>query len=205
MALLQDEPTISYRTLLLVGIPSFIVAVAISLLSHQHAHRLGDQTFCGDRPAAVTTAVSLLNLETPPGECGLSALAGQAWTFGLALVSFALLLRFPRNLFVMSMAFVNATARLPEAITLFLQYLINSRTALIVDESVSLSLMGLTDPTIPTVIMCFYSLLLLFFSIIVVHDIKALRYKWPIALGLFLVIGFIESGVSWVLGSAFTA
>ena len=80
MALLQDEPTISHRTLLLVGIPSFIVAVAISLLSHQHAHRLGDQTFCGDRPAAVITAVSLLNIETPPGECGLSALAGQAWT-----------------------------------------------------------------------------------------------------------------------------
>ncbi len=205
MALLQDEPTISSRRLLLVGIPCFIIAVAISLLSHQHAHRLGERTFCGDRGAIVMPASSLLNLETPPGDCGFSALSGQIWTIGLAIASFALLLRFPRNLFVMSMAFVNATARLPEAITLFLQYLINSRAALHVDESVSLSLMGLTDPTIPTVIMCFYSILLLFFSIIVVHDVRTVRYKWPIALGLFLATGFVESGVLWVLGPVFAA
>ncbi len=200
MALLQDEPTISRGTLLLAGIPSFILAVAISLLSHQQAHRLGEKSFCGDRGAAVIPAASMLNLETPPGDCGLSALTGQIWTFGLAIVSFALLLRFPRNLFLMSMAFVNATARLPEAITLFLQYLINSQASLRVDESVSLSLMGLTDPTIPTVIMCFYSILLLFFSIIVVHDVRAVRYKWPIALGLFLATGFIESGIVRLLG-----
>ncbi len=103
------------------------------------------------------------------------------------------------------MAFVNATARLPEAVTVFFQYLLHGRTALQVDESISLSLMGLTDPTIPTVIMCFYSLLLLFFSIIVVHDIKAVRYKWAIALVLFATAGFIEAGVNWVLGPALRA
>jgi len=190
---------LSARRVLLTGIPLFIAAVAISLITHRQAHRFGEAAFCNDPSPAVLPVISLMNLESPAGTCGMSALAGQSWTFGLAILSFALLLRYPRNLFLMSMAFINATARLPEAVTVFLQYLIHSRTVLHVDESVSLTLIGLTDPTIPTVIMCFYSLLLLFFSIIVVHDVKAVRYKWTIALGLFAAMGFIETGVMWIL------
>jgi hypothetical protein len=199
MALLRDEQTLSAGRLLLVGIPSLVIAVAISLVSHHQVHRICDAAYCNEAPAVVSPALSLADLETSHGTCGMSALAGQLWTFALAVASFALLMRFPRNLFLMSMAFVNATARLPETVTVFLQYLINSRTALHVDESVSLSLIGLSDPTIPTVIMCFYSLLLLFFSIIVVHDVRAVRFKWPIALGLFLAMGYIETGVIWAL------
>jgi hypothetical protein len=199
MALLNDEPTLSARRLLLVGIPSLLAAVTISLIAHQEAHRIGDALFCGDASTSGRPAVSLLSLDQPHGSCGMSSLAGQVWTFGLAVISFVLLVRFPRNLFLMSMAFINATARLPETVTVFLQYLINSKTALHVDESASLSLIGLSDPTIPTVVMCFYSLLLLFFSIIVVHDVKVVRYKWPIAIGLFLCMGYIEHGVIWMI------
>ncbi len=205
MALLQDEPRLSTRHVLLVGIPSFVIAVAVSLVTHHLAHRYGDAAFCDEGSSLVRPAFSLLTLETPPDGCAMSALASQLWTLGLGIVSFALLLRFPKNLFLMSMAFVNATARLPETVTVFLQYLIHNRTAVQVDESISLSLIGLADPTIPTVIMCFYSLLLLFFSIIVVHDVKAVRYKWAIASVLFLTTGLIEAGVLWVLGPAFQA
>jgi hypothetical protein len=205
MALLEDEPTLSTRRVLLAGIPSFVAAVTVSLLTHQMAHRLGGAAFCGGASPVVSPVLSLMTPETAAGDCGMSALVSQAWTFGLAIVSFALFLRSPNNLFLMSMAFVNATARLPEAVTVFLQYLLHSRTALRVDESISLSLLGLADPTIPTVIMCFYSLLLLFFSIIVVHDVKAVRYKWAIAFVLFATAGFIEAGVIWILGPALQA
>lgn len=200
MALLPDEPVLSARRLLLVGVPSFLAAVAISLVTHQHAHEIGSQVFCGDA-APLTAQASFIGEPGPgAGDCGYSALAGQAWTVGLALLSFALFLRFPNNLFLLSMAFVNVTARLPETVTVFLQYLINSQTSLRVDESLSLGLIGLSDPTIPTVVMCFYTLLLLFFAIIVVHDVRSIRYKWPIAFGLFAVMGFIEQGVVWALG-----
>lgn len=201
MALLKDVPTLPLKRLLLVGVPALILAVALSLLSHREAHRFGDAAFCGDAKAATTTpAFWLIDGESATGTCGMSALAGEAWTFGLALASFALLVRFPGNLFLMSMAFVNASARIPESVTIFLQYLINNKTSLHVDETVALSLMGPVDPAIPTVIMCFYSLLLLFFSIIVVHNVKTVRYKWPIAAVLFLAMSFIERGILRALG-----
>jgi len=202
MALIESEPTIPARRLILFGVPALLVAVALSLLAHQLAHRMGLNAFCQgtDRPAL--TLVSLGGIEQSSDGCGMSALAGQAVTLGLGLVSFAFFLKYPRNLFFASMAFVNATARLPETITVFLQYLIHNETTLHVDESVSLSLIGLHDPTIPTVIMCFYSLLLLFFAIIVVHDLKSVRYKWPIAFALFALMGTIESGVMWAVRPA---
>jgi hypothetical protein len=201
MALLHDEPTLPAKRLLLLGAPALLFAVAISLVTHIEAHRFGDAAFCGGRTAPVVSpAFWLIDPETPPATCAMSALAGQAWSFGLALASFALLVRFPRSLFLMSLAFVNATARIPESITIFLQYLIHNRTSMNVDESAALSLIDAADPAIPMVIMCFYTLFLLFFSIIVVHNVKSVRHKWPIAFGLFLVMVYIERGVLWAIG-----
>jgi len=193
MALLEDEPTYTGRKLLLIGFPALLIAVAISLVAHQEAHRVGLSTFCSGTTGFATPVRSLGGIEN-----------GQLTTLGLGVLSFALLLRYPRNLFFISMAFVNATARLPETITVFLQYLIHNGTSLRVDESVSLTLFGLTDPTIPTVIMCFYSLVLLFFAIIVVHDVRSVRYKWPIAFALFAFMGYIEYGVMWAIAPIVT-
>jgi hypothetical protein len=199
MPLIEPEPTYPLRKLLLFGIPALLAAVAFSLLAHEQAHRFGESAFC-HRPGGMTVStVSLGGIEQNSDGCGMSALAGEAVTLGLGVLFFALFVRYPRNLFFASMAFVNATARLPESLTVFLQYLIHNGTKLQVDESVSLSLIGLNDPTIPTVIMCFYSLLLLFFAIIVVHDLKSVRYKWPIAFALFGLMGYIEVGVMWVV------
>lgn len=203
MALLQDEPPISARVLLLRGIPFFLLAVALSLIVHDQAHVFGGTAFCGGDDELFRTAGFLPNAEDSAADCGMSALAGQLTTLGLAIISFALFLRYPRNLFLLSMAFVNATTRLPETLTVFLQYLIHNETSLRVDESASLTLIGLSDPTIPTVIMCFYSLLLLFFSIIVVHDIRGVRYKWPIALSLFAGLGYLETAMSTAMNSFF--
>jgi hypothetical protein len=206
MALLQDVPTLPLKRLLLVGVPALLLAVAISLFTHREAHRFADAAFCGGgQAAAAMPALWLIDDGASTGACGASALAGEAWTFGLALASFALLVRLPGSLFLMSMAFVNASARIPESVTVFLQYLINNRTSLHVDETVALSLMGPVDPAIPTVVMCFYSLLLVFFSIIVVHNVKAVRYKWAIAAALFAAIAYIERGVLWAFGPLFGA
>jgi hypothetical protein len=184
---------------MLYGIPALLVAVALSMMAHEQAHRIGLSTFCGENTGSLASTVSLGGVENGSDGCGMSALAGQLTTLGLGILSFALVLKYPRNLFFAAMAFVNATSRLPESITVFLQYLIHNGTTLHVDESVSLSLMGLSDPTIPTVIMCFYSLLLLFFAIIVVHDLKTVRFKWPIAFALFGFMGYIEFGVMWAI------
>jgi hypothetical protein len=200
MTLLKDIPTLPAKRVMLVGIPALLLAVAFSLVSHREAHLLGDRTFCGGSPAAAAGPVlRLMEGETPPGSCGASALAGALWTLGLAVGSFALLVRFPGSLFLMSLAFVNASARIPESVTVFLQYLINNKTTLRVDESLSLALIGSVDPAIPTVIMCFYSLLLICFTIIVVHNVKVVRYKWGIALSVFAAMTFIERGIFWVL------
>jgi len=199
MALIEDEPTYPARKLLLVGLPALLLAVGLSLVVHEEAHLFGLSAFCQGPGGLTVSAVSLGGIEDGSDGCGMSALAGQAATLSLAFLSFALFLRYPRNLFLASMAFVNVTARLPETVTVFLQYLIHNGTTLHVDESVSLSLIGLADPTIPTVIMCFYSLLLLFFAIIVVHDLKSVRFKWPIAFAVFGLMGYIEYGVMWVL------
>jgi len=200
MALLQDEPKISTRTLLFIGIPSFLLAVVLSLLLHRQAHHIGGSAFCREPDTMIRPASLIIDTENPAEECGMSALTGQLTTLGLGILSFALFLRYPRNLFLMSMAFVNATTRLPETVTVFLQYLIHNESSLRVDEAASLGIFGLTDPTIPTVIMCFYSLLILFFAIIVVHDIRAVRYKWPIAFVLFAGLGYLESSILGFLG-----
>jgi hypothetical protein len=48
--------------------------------------------------------------------------------------------------------------------------------------------------------MCFYSIMLLFFSLIVVHDIRRVPYKWLIALVCLLLLGTIEQVVWNALG-----
>lgn len=201
MALLPDQPTLPAKRLLMIGLPLLLLAIGISLFTHRQAHRFGERTFCGNADAAVVPAALLPRGEAGDGICGMSALSGAAWTFGLALASFALLVRFPGNLFLMSLAFVNASARIPDSVTVFLQYLINNRSSLVVDETVSLSLLGPVDPAIPTMLMCFYSLLLIFFSIIVVHNVKTVRFKWPIAIVLFAGIGFVEEGLLLLAGA----
>lgn len=201
MALREDEPTHPLRTLFLFGIPSFLLAVAISLVTHQYAHVLVGSSVCGT--AAAQPAMVLVSLHGGSTPCALGALAGPVWTFGLALGSFTLLLRNPGNLFFASMAFVNATTRIPETITVFTQLLMHNTTHLVADESSSLTLLGLHDATIPTVIMCFYSILLVFFAVIVVHDIRRLPYKWIVALACLLLLGTVEQAVWQTIGGFF--
>lgn len=193
MALLEEEPKIPTRTLVIVGIPSFIVAVAVSLFTHHAAHSLIASTFCGTFQSHPGHIMNVIDLHSSPGSCAASSLAGPVWTFFLAIASFALLLRYPRNLFIASMAFVNVTLRLPETVAVFFQLFFNRHVNLVVDESASLALLQFKEPTIATVIMCFYSITLIFFAVIVVHDMKAVPRKWFIALGLFLLLGTVES------------
>jgi hypothetical protein len=192
MALIEEERPHSLRTLLAIGIPSFLAAVAISVISHQAAHHLIGNAVCGG--VAVTPA-SVHEAESP---CALGALAGPVWTFALALASFAVMLRRPHNLFFAMMAFVNASIRLPETLSVFFRLLVHDVAEKGIDEGSSLGLLRLHDQTIPTVIMCFYSIMVVFFALIVVHDMRRVPYKWAVAVALFLALGFVEQGV-WAL------
>jgi hypothetical protein len=198
MALIEQEQPHTLRTLLAIGIPSFFAAVAISVVSHQAAHHLIGNAVCGPvvlAPAGVHSA------ESP---CALGSLAGPVWTFGLALASFAVMLRRPHNLFFAMMAFVNASIRLPETLSVFFRLLVHDVAEKGIDEGSSLGLLRLHDQTIPTVIMCFYSIMAVFFALIVVHDMRRVPYKWVVALGLFLALGFVEQGVWALVGPFFT-
>ncbi len=187
MALLEDEPKQSWPKLVFIGIPSFVLAVLISILSHQYAHILANRYACGIDEGQ-TALMAIVDLHATRVTCPLSSAAGPSWTFFLALVSFAFYLRHPRNLFAAAMAFVNASIRLPETLTVFLQLLLHNRARIVVDESTSLALIHLKDPTLSVVFMCFCSITVFYLTITIVHDTKMVPWKWLVAVVLFVAL-----------------
>jgi len=196
MPLREDLPKLPIKQLIFIGIPAFIIAVAISFSSHQIAHILANRFVCQTTTTSVANVMNIIDTHGGTVHCPLASLAGTVWTFGLALASFAVYLRFPGNVFFASMAFVNASARIPETIMVFFQLLFHNKSKLIVDESTSLALLNLKDPTLSTVIMCFFSLTVIFLTVTIVHDTKMVPWKWLVALSLFLAIGPLEN-VLW--------
>jgi len=195
MPLLEEEQLHPRRKLLLIGIPSFIIALTLSLLVHQWAHVLVFRHACGDDGVHLIKAMDLNGTHTG---CPISSLAGTAATFILALASFALYMRFPHSLFLGSMAFINAILRLPEAATVFFQLLLNRKADVHVDESAAIALLRLQDPAAATVILFFFSLTIFFLAVTVIHDTRMVRSKWLIAVGLFVAMIPLES-ILWRL------
>lgn len=195
MALREDEPKHTLQILLKVGIPSFLLAVILSTITHQLAH-------LGAAKLTVPSTIDIMandgNLDTIHSGHPFASAAGPIWTFFLALVSFGFFLRYPRNLFAASMAFVNASSRVTETISVFFQLLFHNKTTMIVDESLSLALIPLKDPTISIVMMCFFSIITLYLTIIVVHDLKTVPWKWLVALVLFVILGPLEN-IIWII------
>jgi hypothetical protein len=177
------------RTLLLAGIPAFITAIALSLFVHQFAHAVVVRTVCGQEVLSIRT---VMNIEETQTGCPLASVAGPVATFAIALGSFALFMRSPRNLFFASMAFVNASVRLPESLSAFFHLLFYQKPRLAVDESAIVDLLHFSDPTIPTVILCFFSLTLISLTITVIHETKMVPWKWLVALGMFAAMFPLE-------------
>lgn len=192
MSLVQDEPKLSARTLLLVGVPSYIAAVIISTLTHDYVHVFMNQHVCGPGIHGGEALTAVFGTRDRYASCPLSSIAGPLWTFVLALTSFAFYLHFPRNLFAASMAFVNASARLPASIVVFLQLLTHSKTVITVDESSAISLLHFHDLTVATLILCFFSITILFLTVTIIHDTKIVPQKWLVAAILFLASGPTE-------------
>ena len=197
--MIEDDSKYTLRRLLLVGLPAFMLAVAISFTTHQYAHIIVGKAVCGSAPENIIHEV-FDGFHEPQNLCALASFAGISWTFVLALASFAMLMRFPKNLFIASMAFINASSRIPETVTVFLQMLFHSKAKLVVDESSSIALLQLHDPTIAIVLLFFFSLAIVSLTIIVLHDIKMVKWKWPIALVLFLLTGPFEQLIWNVVG-----
>ena len=190
MPLLEEEQLLSRRKLILFGIPSFVLALVLSLLFHQWAHVLVFKHACGTDG---THLIKVMNLNGTHTGGPLSSFAGTAATFMLALASFALYMRFPTNLFFGSMAFINAILRLPEAATVFFQLLLNRKADVAVDESTALALLRFRDPAAATVILCFFCLTIFFLAVTIIHDTRMVPKKWAIALGLFVAIIPLET------------
>ena len=193
MPLIQAEPRHSTRFLIFVGIPAFILAVVISLCIHQYAHMTVKKYSCGPGHSKESHVVSIIDYSDDESDCPAAAFAGISSTLFLALLSFGLFIHHPRNVFLASMAFVNATNRLPESFTVFFQLLFKRKATYIADESIALNLMHFKDPTAFVVIMCFYTLTILFLSIIVVHDVRIIPRKWLVALLLFMALIPLEN------------
>jgi hypothetical protein len=195
MPLLEDEPKLPKTRLLTVGLPSFIIAAALSLFTHQYAHLLVLRHACS---GSLFPWNSIVNFETPHTDCPIASFAGLAATFMLALVSFAMYMRFPQNLFWGSMAFINASIRIPETLTVFFQLFFHQKSDLPVDESVALNLIHMHDPVVGIVILCFFAITLLFLTLIIVHDTRMVPSKWLVAGGLFILMIPLET-ILWHL------
>jgi hypothetical protein len=196
MPLIEDEAKHTTKTLLTIGLPSFVAAAAISIALHQCAHAIVSANVCSESVANTSDILPVCSYGGRHVSCALSSAAGPLATFVLALVSFAVYLRFPRNLFVGSMAFINAAARLPETIGVFAQVFLHNRSTLAVDERFSLSLIHLQDPTLGMLILCFFAITIFFLTIIVVHDTKTVPWKWLVAFVLFVILGPLQQ-VEW--------
>ena len=175
----DDEPTLPTRRLILLGIPSVIGAIVVSMLVQQFsdilAHRL----------AAASTSAGM------PGNSFRSAMfetvASPSATLLAALVSFAAFLRFPKNLFLGALAFVNAVVRLPETLTLFVQLFFRPRTVIPpVQDGAVLSVAH--NPTAEIVVLCFLSLTLLFVAVAIVHEMTTIKWKWLFALAVYAAL-----------------
>jgi len=187
MPIIEDVPKYKSKTLITIGIPMFLLAVIISAASHQYIHFIVDKISAHsvERVGAVTLNMDLHGIAS---ESPVAAAAGPIWTFLLALASFGFYAHNPRNLFAASMAFINASCRLPETVTVFMQLLLHSKTTMLTDESFSLSLLKLDDPTISIVLLCFFTLTLFFLTITIIHDTKTVPWKWLIAFILFICL-----------------
>ena len=175
----DDEPTLPTRELLLFGIPSVIGAIIVSMLVHQFsdlvAHRL----------AAASTLAGM------PGNSFRRAMfetvAAPSVTLLAALISFAAFLRFPKNLFLGALAFVNAIVRLPETVTLFIQLFFRPRPVIVqVQDGAILSVAH--NPTAEIVVLCFLSLTLLFVAVAIIHEMSSVKRKWLVALAVYAAL-----------------
>ena len=186
--------------LLVVGLPAFILSIVLSILIHEYAHVLAHRLVSG---TSSTQTAGTPAVEATTGSSPVEALAGPSATLLVAVVSFALLVRFPGNLFFSSMAFVNAAGRLPETLTLCAQLFFRENATAGTDESSILTLLHFQNPTAGLVILCFYSMILMFMSVAVIHESKTVPWKWLIALGMLAVTIPAQPVLARIIGLPF--
>jgi len=197
MTLIEEPKKYPLTILLRIGIPSFLTAVILSVGSHLCAHYFAGLILPSlENIRPVFTAIPHGRFTMLP----LSALIALIWTFLLAIGSFTFFLHHPRNLFATSMAFVNTTLRLPEMVSVFLQFLFYNRTTFPVDESYSLYLLRITDPTLSVLFLCFFSLSMIFLTVTIIHDTKTIPWKWLVAIVLFLVLNLMKFWIANLFG-----
>jgi len=191
--LIEPESNYSWRFMLLAGIPAFIAAVVFSLFIHSYTHIAIEKYSCTPGTTSAHKVVDIFDFTENESGCPSAALAGIVSTCVLAFASFAFFLHHPRNIFLASMAFVNASGRVPESFIVFFQLMFKREATHVTDESLSMQLFHFKDPTAFVVILCFYTLTMLFLSITIIHDTKIVRHKWIVATVLFVILMPLEN------------
>jgi hypothetical protein len=175
----DDEPTLGTRKLLLIGIPSVIGAIVVSMLVQQFSDLLAH------RLAAASASAGM------PGNSFRRAMfetvVGPSVTLIAALISFAAFLRFPKNLFLGALAFVNAVVRLPETLTLFIRLFFRERTVIPPIQDGAVVAIA-HNPTAEIVVLCFLSLTLLFVGVAIIHELTSVKWKWFVALAVYAAL-----------------
>ncbi len=204
MPLIEKEKNLPAKKLITLGIPLFVLAVVISMLTHQFAHIIAERTICKSDSIENVNVVDTLSPHAGRTQCPLAALAGICWTFLLAIVSFGLFVHRSDNLFLASMAFVNASSRIPQTLTVFLQLLFHNKSKLVIDETTALSLLPFRDPTISVLIVFAFLLVTSILTVITIHDLRKVPWKFFVAIGLFLSIVPIENLLWSLFGPLFS-
>lgn len=199
MALIETSERYSVRRLLLSGVPAFLAAAAISIVSHILAHTL-TRSALGLPPATVADW-SLTATHVRADESPLVALAGPLWTILFGIVALPFFLRKPEGLFRASLVFVNSTLRLPSLVTL-IYHLVNDGNRLPPgDENLALQVLPFVDPSARTAVVYFATLFTLFLALTVIHDTKVVPWKWGVALVAFLSLTPLQWGLQLMLSA----
>jgi hypothetical protein len=189
MEVTHREEKLTAGRVLLSGVSAIILAVMASMLIHGYAHVAVHALISGDSHAAAS----------PPAS-PIEALAGPAASFLLALVSFAVFVRFPNNLFFSALAFVSAAGRLPDAIMICIRLFFERQAPPGADEGGILALLHLHNPTAGLVILFFYSMVLLFLCIAVIHESKSVPWKWLTAAAVLALLIPAQPALAKLLG-----
>jgi hypothetical protein len=174
----EEDAKLSGGKLILVGVPAFLSALLVSLILYQFSQLIAHRIQHGILPAgdSQVTAPRQGPFMTP-----FEALAGPVMNIVVAIGSFALFVRFPKNLFLSALAFISSSGRLREMLELWIQLFFRRAGPIEADEGSLVTALHLHNPTAAIVILTFVALALLFMSITVVHETRVVPRKWLVA------------------------
>ncbi len=172
-----------------VGIIAIFIAAGVSYFFHQFAHIEFADHFCNNKLSMMNPHLNPHNDCFLDNNCAMSVLAGPFSNFFLATISLWMLIKFPYNYLLTSLALINSSARIGEAFILLLQMLLfRYKPTIVNDERYILGFINFPDMSGALVILFFY---ILFFSVLVIIAVRTFAWngwwKWVFVLAAIIL------------------